>query len=83
VTDQTEALYCAVALANYILEPEWDMVRDEFSLELCPDFDKFQEWVVGFMYYNALVAKCMNSDEGTFAAVTNQLKEDYEELCSM
>lgn len=82
-TDQLEAICCSQALGAYILESEWDLVIAEFDRENCPDFVSFQAWIVGFQYYNALVAKCINSDEGTFEAVTNQLKEDYEELCSM
>ena len=74
---QDDRLAAAKTLGEYILEHEWDTVLDEAGERLSArtTFEDFQDWVEGYMYYNALVCSCEDSDE-----VENRLRDDYEEV---
>ena len=69
----------AEALGAYILDAEYIMVRDDFSLKRTPDLDTFKEWVTDYQYYNALVCAC----GGQIGDINTELQNDYEELVVM
>ena len=69
----------AEALGAYILDAEYILLRDEFSLECTPDLDTFKEWAEDYQYYNALVCVC----GGQIGDIDSQLQADYEELVVM
>ena len=69
----------AEALGAYILDAEYVMVRDDFSLKRTPDLDTFKEWVTDYQYYNALVCAC----GGQIGDIDIELRNDYEELVVM
>ena len=69
----------AEALGAYILDAEYILLRDDFSLERTPDLASFKEWAEDYQYYNALVCVC----GGQIGDIDSQLQADYEELVVM
>ena len=69
----------AEALGTYILDAEYILLRDDFSLERTPDLASFKEWAEDYQYYNALVCVC----GGQIGDIDSQLQADYEELVVM
>ena len=69
----------AEALGAYILDAEYILLRDDFSLERTPDLDTFKEWAEDYQYYNALVCAC----GGQIADIDAELESDYAELVVM
>jgi hypothetical protein len=66
----------AEALGNYILDCEFELVREEFASAGITDHVFFKRWVTGYMYYNALVCACGGAEQ----AINNRLEADWEEL---
>lgn len=69
----------AEALGTYILDAEYILLRDDFSLQRTPDLASFKEWAEDYQYYNALVCVC----GGQIGDIDSQLQADYEELVVM
>ena len=69
----------AEALGTYILDAEYILLRDDFSLERTPDLASFKEWAEDYQYYNAVVCVC----GGQIGDIDSQLQADYEELVVM
>ena len=69
----------AEALGAYILDAEYILLRDDFSLKRTPDLASFKEWAEDYQYYNALVCVC----GGQIGDIDSQLQADYEELVVM
>lgn len=66
----------AETLGNYILDAEYEVVREDFEGANILSLDQFCEWVTGYMYYNALVCCCHGQQDG----ILEQLHADYAEL---
>ena len=69
----------AEALGAYILDAEYILLRDDFSLKRTPDLASFKEWAEDYQYYNAVVCVC----GGQIGDIDSQLQADYEELVVM
>jgi hypothetical protein len=66
----------ALALGRYLLDAEFDLIRDEFVNTDIDNLSQFKRWVTGYMYFNALVCVCAGNE----AEINIQLEADWEEL---
>lgn len=68
--------YSAKALADNILQAEFDLVKSEFDDSVVTSYEQFARWVTGYTYYHALVCAC----SGDLGLILSQLQADYDEL---
>ncbi|NDE18656.1 hypothetical protein EBZ80_27510 [bacterium] len=66
----------ALALGRYMLDCEFELVREEFARADIDNLSQFKRWVTGYMYYNALVCVCIGGE----AEINTRLEADWEEL---
>ena len=68
----------AKELGDYIVESEYDLVRDEFIANRPTDFQEFMKWIRGYMYYHAVYCVC----GGVTDDVVKYLRSAYDDLVS-
>jgi len=84
---QSQFQSAAKAVGEYLIESEFDTLKDEFPHTYCclireegntpagECFREFVNWVTSYMYYYALVCICKDEKE-----LEDQLRSDYDEL---
>lgn len=65
----------AKALGAYILDAEFELVRDEFFCSDVDSYEEYEEWVTKFQYYNAVVC----AYGGQIDNIRVRLQKDYFE----